>query len=177
MGAAGFICAMYMSRTAVVFGSVTILIELSTIFTNTRWLSLECKMKGKFLPVINSVLLFTTYFLCRMIFHTWWSIMFGYPYFIEFLVGTTNEEIVNNLHKSTFAFRACGAYMILVNVLSQMLNIYWFFLICKQVRRNIKKLITKEDGFEKAVWRNKIDHFRFKSKDSRFLRFSWFYFG
>jgi hypothetical protein len=47
-------------------------------------------------------------------------------------------------------FKFSGAYMILVNVLSQLLNFYWFYLICKQVKRNVKKLMNPEDNFSKS---------------------------
>lgn len=133
-----------------VFGSVLLIMEISTIFANARWLSLETKMKGKFLPIINSILLFTTYFVSRMIFHNWWSVMYGYPYFFEFMVSISNDQIRENLHKSPLVFRFAAFFMATVNFMSQLLNLYWFYLICKQVKRNVKKLMNPDDSFSKA---------------------------
>ena len=41
---------------------------------------------------------------------------------------------------NTFVYKLIAVYIFIVNTLSQMINIWWFHLIIKQVIRNVKKM-------------------------------------
>lgn len=46
--------------------------------------------------------------------------------------------------KDPLAFRATGLFMLVTNVLSQIINYHWFGLILKQVYRNLAKALGYE---------------------------------
>ena len=76
--------------------------------------------------------------------------MYGYPYFFEFIFSISNDQIRDNLHKSPLVFRFAAFFMTTVNFMSQLLNLYWFYLICRQLKKNVKKLMNPDDSFSKA---------------------------
>ena len=140
LGFTGFYLTLYTEGIPVIFGVMSLSLEASTIFLNLRWFTFEFKVKGTTIPLINSTMLFLAYFFARMIFQTYISFWLAYPNFYKTWILSTSDDIIK-LGKDPLAFRAAGAFMLVTNVLSQIINYHWFGLIMKQVYRNIAKAL------------------------------------
>ena len=68
VGATGMYITMYTKGVPVVFTVISLVIEASSFFVNLRWFTFEFKIKSLIWPVINSSLLFLSYFAFRIIF-------------------------------------------------------------------------------------------------------------
>ena len=79
LGALSFYLAMYTGSITVLIGNLTLLMEASTIFLNIRWYSFELNIKNLNFAMINSGLLFLTYFFTRILFQNYFSFKFSYP--------------------------------------------------------------------------------------------------
>ena len=88
------------------------------------------------MPLINSGVLCLSYLLSRILFQTYISVGYAYPgFYNQFL--NLNDEVLKG--RNRYVYIAFGCFMMTVNLLSQIINYYWFSLIVQQVRRNIKK--------------------------------------
>ena len=68
MGATGFYLVAYCQDVTVIFGVMTLAVEISTIFLNLRWFTFEFNIKNPIIPAVNSGMLFITYFFGRILF-------------------------------------------------------------------------------------------------------------
>ena len=85
LGASGFYITIYTGNVPTVFTAVTLLIESSSIFANLRWFTFEFKVKSLIPNVINSSLLFVCYFVFRILFQTWMTFKFSFPWVYQSL--------------------------------------------------------------------------------------------
>ena len=148
LGASGFLCSFYAPRTSIVFGCTSLIMELTGIFLNFRWFTFECNFKSKYIPILNVLIIFITYFLTRIIGQWYLSLTICYPHFYTNWVEISNQEITDNLKKEPYLYTFCGWFMLVVNLLSQCINTYWFTLIVKQVHRNVKRFINPKTEAE-----------------------------
>ena len=124
--ATGFMTCCWIQDFAVVFSIISLIVEVSTIFLNIRWFTFELKIKSTIFPLINSILLFVSYLAVRVIFQTYISCKIIYPWLYETL---RNPKPQNGQNELLYQIAAC--YITLVNLLSQIINFYWFGLILK----------------------------------------------
>lgn len=143
LGASGFLCSFYAPRTSLVFGCTSMAMELSGIFLNFRWFTFSCNFKNDNVGLINTIFIFISYLLTRIIGQWYVALTICYPHFYTNWIAITNDEIVNGLQKDPILYNIAGWFMLVVNLLSQCINTYWFTLIYAQVKRNILKFMNK----------------------------------
>ena len=121
---------------------ISLSLEASTVFLNMRYFTFEFKITNSLIPLINSSLLFVTYFAFRVAFQSYLSYSISTPeYWRNMKVST--EDILK-LRYDPLGYRSGWTFVFIVNTLSQIINLYWFKLIIAQVTRNIKKVMGNE---------------------------------
>ena len=129
---------LYTDGPCVTFGALSLLMEASSIFLNFRWFTFEFKVTNTLVPLVNSIFLFVVYLIVRIFYQTYISFGFGYYHFYHDMVHYDAEALIKS-GKNPMIYMACGSFMCVTNALSQVINWYWFSLICKQVYRNYQK--------------------------------------
>ena len=80
LASTGFLLCCYIKDFSIVYSVICITVELSTIFLNIRWFTFELQVKNTIFPLVNSTLLFISYFIVRILFHNYVSFKFAYPW-------------------------------------------------------------------------------------------------
>ena len=135
LGSSSFYMTFYTEDVPVIFGVLSLALEVSTVFLNIRWFTFEFKIPGTLIPLINSGLLTISYFIFRILFQSYIGFWIAYPQAWKLFI--TLEDA--NPGKYVRLYQAVGIYFLTINILSQCINYYWFSLIVKQVIRNFKK--------------------------------------
>ena len=125
---------------AVVFGVMLLVVEVSTIFMNVRWLLFEHGYGQSTAYAVNAILLFVAFILTRIIYM---------PYILVLCSGYIYDE---------YGKKQVGIYkgfviteLVIMVTLSMVLNGYWFMLMCKMICRVIGKALKKPtDDIEKV---------------------------
>ena len=128
------------------YGVLALLLEFSNIFIQFRWFIFEYQIKSTAVAFINSALLFLSYFVFRIVYHSYISFWLAWPYSYELFWQQSDHSIMQSPYvpvKNPFFYRSAGIFCWFCNFLSQLVNVYWFFLIVKQVRRNYLKAIGR----------------------------------
>jgi len=113
------------------YGVLGLFLEISNLFVNARWFFFEHGLGDRpVINLINSSLLFISYTIFRVVFHTYISFTIAWPITLEFFVEQSDAAIIKGGH-IPWAYRTAGIYMWVTNVLSQFINIYWYTLILK----------------------------------------------
>ena len=135
-----FYQTLYFMDFAVVFGVMLLVIEISTIFMNIRWLLFEHGYGQSTAYAINALFLFFFFILTRMIYQ---------PYILILCSGYIYDEYGK---KGVGYYKAFVISELVVMVaLSMVLNTYWFWLMCKMICRVIGKALKKPaDDIEKV---------------------------
>ena len=81
LGCSAFYMTYYTEGVPVVFGVISLAVELSTINLNLRWFTFEFKIKSPMVALINSSVLCLSYFLSRILYQTYISVGYAYPAF------------------------------------------------------------------------------------------------
>ena len=109
---------------AVVFGVMLLVIEVSSIFMNVRYLLFEHGLGQTKWYAINAVLLFVSFILTRMIYQ---------PFILIYFSGQIYDEYGK---KGVGYYKAFVITELLIMVtLSMVLNSYWMYLMCKMIGR------------------------------------------
>ena len=87
----------------------------------------------------NTCLLTIAYFAVRIVFQSYLALYYVYPKFYKTYLSAGTYERVTGEGKNYYIYMTLGAYFMLVNSLSQLINFYWFHLIINQLVRNYKK--------------------------------------
>lgn len=123
---------------------MTLATEASSFFVNLRWFFFELGINNKILHLTNSCMLFLSYFAIRIVFHSYISYKVAYPVSWFLFIETSHEDMIKAGHTWPWIYVFCGLFMLFCNVISQIINFYWFSLICKQVHRNFLKATGQE---------------------------------
>ena len=98
-----------------------LLMEFSTIFSNSRWLMFQHGVSGgHIVQSINSVMLFFSFLICRIYFQVYTVVVSALPFFWFKMVESTTTTFI---YKIVLVTMALGVF---VNML---LNFYWAYLI------------------------------------------------
>ena len=117
------------------------------------------------MPFVNSACLFVSYLIVRIFIQTYLSFGFAYYHFYYEFISYDTQRIISK-GKDPLKYLACGFFMLVVNLLSQIINYYWFTLICKQVYRNYEKATGKSKGEEVDLMREHTDRKMSDKKDN-----------
>ena len=117
-----------------------LVVEVSTIFMNVRWLLFEHGYGQSTYYAVNAILLFFFFILTRIIYM---------PYILVLCSGYIYDE---------YGKKGVGYYkgfviteLIIMVCLSMVLNGYWFWLMCKMICRVLSKALQKPaDDIEKV---------------------------
>lgn len=142
LGASGFYITIYTGNVPTVYTSISLFVESSSVFANIRWFTFAFKVKSVIAPAINSALLFLSYFFFRIIFHTYITFKYSIPWVYQAM--TQPQPAGYNV----VIFRSAAFFIFVVNMLSQLINFWWFHLIMKQVVRNYKKATGQGGDYE-----------------------------
>ena len=130
LGASGFYLTLYTEGVPATFGVMSLLLEASTIFLDLRWFIFEFKLQDTVLQLINTGCIFFSYLFARIFFQSYISFVLAYPNFYKSWVLISTDEI-KAIGKDPMIYRAVGAFMLITNLLSQIINYHWFTLIIK----------------------------------------------
>jgi len=121
------------------YGVVSLFLEVSNMFVNLRWFIFEYGITNPIVQFFNSGMLFLTYLVFRVVYHSWISFTIAWPWTYKLFVEASDAEIIKLPRESPLFYRFVGIFCWIVNLLSQFINLYWFSLIMKQVQRNFLK--------------------------------------
>ena len=148
LGSMAYYSALYTGGASIKLGIICLSLEVSTIFVNLRWFTFEFKVKSNTIPLLNSAMIFISYFLFRVVMQSYLAYFYIYPMFWRQWVNF--EFLQTYEHLDIRVYTVMGYYQLFANVLSQAMNLYWFKLICAQVKRNLKKAL----GFEIEAYKD-----------------------
>lgn len=153
LGSSSFFLTFYTEDVPVVFGVLSLALEVSTIFLDLRWFTFEFKIPGTLIPLINSSLLTISYLVFRVFYQTYIGFVIAYPQAVKLFI--TMEDA--NPGKFPRLYQVTGIYFLVINLLSQAINYYWFSLIINQVIRNFKKATGQKVGDAVDMQRESTD--------------------
>jgi len=104
-----------------------------------RWFIFEFGINHPFVQFLNSGLLFISYFIFRIIYHTYISFLVAWPWSYTLFIEQSTVDIEKLPRAFPLFYRSLGLFCWFCNTLSQIVNAYWFSLIVKQVYRNYLK--------------------------------------
>lgn len=134
MGSTGFYMTLYTQGVTASFGVMSLVIEFSTIFLNTRWFCYELGLSETTFSVVNQFAVLISYTLIRVVYQFYVSFCFCYwGYNHQFLNYKINysQELLDKTGRNFYAYQAMGLFMLISNILSQCINTYWYGLIVK----------------------------------------------
>ena len=124
-----FYQTLYFMDVMVVFGTMLLFMEVSTIFVSARWLLFTHGYAKSPIYAANAICMFFSFLLCRLIFQvyiTGWY-LFDWVY---------HEYMKKSL---TFYQGTVVAEMTVMVILSIVLNGYWMWLMIKMIVRVIQR--------------------------------------
>ena len=100
-------------------------------------------------------MIFSSYLVVRVFYQTYIALYYCYPGFVR--VYTQTDELIVSEGKHPNLLRSLLIFTLITNVLSQLINLHWFRLICKQLSRNLKKAFagTKDNEPDAFMTTNK----------------------
>jgi len=108
-----------------------LLFETSTIFLDLHWFFDKVGVKNSWIVIVNGVVLITSFFFCR--------IVFGFYYSYQFWRDVVAFE-VDGVYKEVGIPIYLPVYYQVANILLNVLNVYWFFVIIHWARKRGKKV-------------------------------------
>ncbi|KAF2740021.1 DUF887-domain-containing protein [Polyplosphaeria fusca] len=142
------------------YGLSFVLYELSTPFLNIHWFCDKLNMTGSKLQLYNGIALLASFFLCRVVWGTYQSVLIYSDIYTAFTATSTNpmgltlEEGKCEGNSSGFGYggpEACEvgelpiwlvSIYLVGNTALSLLNLYWFSQMVKAVR---KRFVPKEE--------------------------------
>ena len=124
---AAVLCYMcfYIQGMPAVVTVLSLVLEVSTIFINLKWLLFEFKLGETAIYELNKICFFFSYLFARIIFQSFLSFGFIYPEFYRMWQVSSKENLVaQNFNPSLYWI--CFFSLITINGLSQLLNLHWF---------------------------------------------------
>jgi hypothetical protein len=131
------------------YGCIFILWELSTPFLNVHWFMDKMKMTGTRAQLYNGIALLFTFFSCRLIYGTYQSVRVFGDILQAIDTHPSAEERLSPLMmfatKDSTVPLWLGAVYLASNLTLNSLNIYWFFMMIKAVRKRFVAPAPKEN--------------------------------
>ncbi|KAG5985232.1 hypothetical protein E4U55_000055, partial [Claviceps digitariae] len=124
------------------YGCIFILWELSTPFLNIHWFMDKLDMTGSRAQLYNGFLLLFTFFSCRLVYGTYQSVRV----FDDIWAAIDNNPSGSSLNSVAMGFASqdstvplwLGAVYLASNLTLNGLNLYWFIMMIKAVRKRFE---------------------------------------
>ena len=131
-----FCGTLFFMNFTVVFGVMLLFVEVSTPFVCIRWLIYAHDAQGSVWNAVNSIMIFLSFLLGRLTFQLYILFTFGYPKLTKMFKESTMPYWKVTILMQMFAAITIAAFM----------NIYWMWLIIKQLARVIQRIVGGESG-------------------------------
>ena len=130
-----FCGTLFFLNFTVIFGVMLLFVEVSTPFICIRWLIYAHGVESSVWNNVNSFCIFLTFFFGRMLFQIYILFTYGYP----LLTNMFREEDLP-YWKVTLLMQMYAAITV-----AAVMNVYWMWLIIKQIARIIRRIWTGDN--------------------------------
>ena len=141
LGAIVFYETLLYMDFCVVYGTMLLFTEVSTIFTSARYFLYTHDLGTSNYYYANGIILFFVFLIGRLYYQVYITFALGVPY----LVKESELGKIEPLSYFVILQMAC------IVVGSLVLNFYWFYLMCKMIARILKRLIWPKNENEESI--------------------------